>query len=258
MSELNALFRQRIGLSEDETITFASLNHLLEQTATIIPFENLRIIEGKTNDITKDSLMNKILVNKEGGLCYELNSILYFFLVDNGFNVVLTRGVVYNHDAQVYSAAGRTHVTILLTHEDQTYLIDTGFGGNLPLKPVPLSGEPVSSANGQSRIRKTSTEHGDYVFEQKLKYKHTDWKTGYAFDSGMPVTDVSEMNEIQKIIAHDPKSSFNKNPLVTRLTNEGNMTLTDTSFTRWSHGIVTKESIDRARFKELLKEHFGM
>lgn len=49
---------------------------------------------------------------------------------------------------------GRTHVTILLKHEGQIYLIDTGFGGNLPLKPVPLNGETVISQNGEFRIKK--------------------------------------------------------------------------------------------------------
>jgi N-hydroxyarylamine O-acetyltransferase len=81
-------------------------------------------------------------------------SILYLFLIENGFNAVLTRGVVFNNDTQAYLTHGRTHVTILLTHEEQTYVIDTGFGGNLPLKPVPLTGETLATSNGEFRIKK--------------------------------------------------------------------------------------------------------
>lgn len=258
MSDVNALFRKRIGIPEKENISFETLDNVLEKTAKTIPFENLCVIENRTSDITKENLINKILVKKEGGLCYELNSIFYFFLIENGFNAVQARGVVYDNTTQKYSKLGKTHVTILITHENQTYLLDTGFGGNLPLIPVPLAGETVTSNNGEFRIKKMNSEHGDYVLEMKLKHKDTAWKIGYAFDSQKPVNDVAEMNEIQTIIAEHEDSKFNKKPLLTRLTTEGNLTLTDTSFTQWIDGIATKEDIDNARFKELMKQHFGI
>ncbi|WP_207644316.1 arylamine N-acetyltransferase family protein [Desulfolucanica intricata] len=255
---MNALFRKRIGISENDNITFESLNRVLEKTAETIPFENLCIIENKTSNITKENLIKKILVNNEGGLCYELNSILYFFLIENGFNAVLTGGVIYNNATQEYQALGRTHVTILVTHKEQTYLLDTGFGGNLPLKPVPLTGETVTSNNGEFRIKRVNSEHGDYVFEMKLKHKDTTWKIGYAFDSKKFINDVSELDEIQRIIIEHEESPFNKSPLITRLTTGGNLTLTNTTFTQCIDGIISKEEIDNLRFKELLKRHFGM
>lgn len=258
MGEINAIFRKRIGLPENEIITFENLANILEKTAKTIPFENLGVIGNKTDTITKKNLVDKILRRKEGGLCYELNSILYFFLIENGFNAALTRGVVFNHDTQGFSTIGRTHVTLLLAHKEQTYLIDTGFGGNLPLKPIPLTGETLTSMNGEFRINKVNSGYGDYVFEMKLKHKDTDWKIGYTFDSKKTITDISEFNDIQQIIAEHLQSPFNKNPLVTKLTDGGNVTLTNTSFTQWNEGKVTKESIDSVRFKELLNQYFEM
>jgi N-hydroxyarylamine O-acetyltransferase len=258
MSELNSLFRKRIGISPNQIISFDMLDHILERTAKNIPFENLCIIKNKLSDITKANLINKILVNHEGGLCYELNSILYLFLIENGFHASLVRGVIYDNATEQFMTLGRTHVTILLTHENQTYLIDTGFGGNLPLKPVPLTGEIIISNNGEFRITKMNNEHGDYVLEMKLKYKDTDWKIGYAFDSKEPINDISEFNEIQTIISEHQESPFNKKPLITRLTSAGSLTLTNTSFTQRTDGIDTKQEINHLRFKELLKQHFGI
>lgn len=128
----------------------------------------------------------------------------------------------------------------------------------MPLTPVPLTGETVASDNGEFRIRQVDSEHGDYVLEMKLKHKDADWRIGYAFDSKHPVTDVSEWNEIQRIIAEHEDSPFNKSPLITKITDQGNITLTNTSFTQWRDGVVTKEKIDDARFKELLKQYFGL
>ncbi|MEH7748690.1 arylamine N-acetyltransferase [Neobacillus drentensis] len=257
MQNLTTLFHKRIGMPYNEKITFEKLPEILEKTAQTIPFENLTIIESKKCEITKENLIKKIVDRNEGGLCYELNPLFYFYLIENGFNAVLTDGVVYNHTEKEYGQIGRTHVTVLLNHKGQTYLIDTGFGGNLPLKPVPLSGETISSDNGEFRIKKENQEFGDYCLEMKLKHKDTEWKIGYAFDSRKSI-EVANLNEIQTIIAEHPQSSFNKHPLITRLTENGNITLTDTTFTEWADGILTKEAIENKKFKELAKQHFGL
>lgn len=258
MDELSALFRKRIGLSASVNLTIESLHFILEKTATTIPFENFSIIEHRTSDISRENLVNKILVNNEGGLCYELNTLLYYFLIENGFHVTLCYGTVYRHDVQAFSTMERTHVTILLKCEEQTYLIDTGFGGNLPLKPVPLTGETVTSLSGESRVQQVHSQYGDYVLEQKLKHKNTHWMIGYAFDSQNPITDAAECNYIQRNIAEHPDSRFNKHRLITKMTKGGNITLTDHSFTQWDHGIMKKEDIESVRFKLLLNQYFGM
>ncbi|MFL6556200.1 MAG: arylamine N-acetyltransferase family protein [Bacillus sp. (in: firmicutes)] len=258
MQQLTSLFHKRIGMPNNKTMIFEKLAEVLEKTAQNIPFENLSIIENKTVKITKENLLNKIVERNEGGLCYELNPLFYYYLIENGFTAVLTDGVVYNHATQEYHQLGRTHVTILVNHEGQTYLIDTGFGGNLPLKPVPLSGETISSYNGEFRIKKVNHEYGDYCLEMKLNHKDTDWKIGYAFDSRKHIEDVLNLDKIQTIIAEHPKSSFNKHPLLTRLTSNGNITLTDTTFTQWADGVLSKETIDHMKFKELAKQQFGL
>jgi N-hydroxyarylamine O-acetyltransferase len=258
MQKLTPLFHKRIGMPNNEPITFEKLAVVLEKTAQSIPFENLALMENKTRMFTKENIINKIVERNEGGLCYELNPLFYFYLIENGFNAVLTKGVVYNHAAGEYHQLGRTHVTVLLNYEEQTYLIDTGFGGNLPLKPVPLSGETISSYNGEFRIKKVNHEYGDYCLEMKLNHKDTEWKIGYAFDSRNSIADVADLNAIQTIIAEHPKSSFNKHPLITRLTHNGNITLTDTTFTQWADGAQSKETIDHTKFKELAKQHFGL
>ena len=258
MNNLNLLFRGRIGIPDNEVITIESLSKVLKNTAKNIPFENLCIIENRTTEITNESVMNKILKKNEGGLCYELNTILYLFLIENNFNTTLIRGVVYDQINQQWSATGKTHVANLINHNGQIYLVDTGFGGNLPLKPVPLSGEIVESSNGEFRVDKQKSEHGDYIFYMKLKHKDQEWKKGYAFNSTEVVTNLTDLNEVQKIIMEHPKSSFNKKPLMTKLTDKGNMILTDSSYTEWVGGKQKKESIDEKRFNEIRKEYFNL
>ncbi len=57
--------------------------------AQTVPFENLNILENNFTQISKDNLKEKILVNNRGGLCYELNPTMYYFLKGAGFDVHL-------------------------------------------------------------------------------------------------------------------------------------------------------------------------
>lgn len=258
MIDINTFFRKRIGFPEKEIITFEQLDEVLEKTAQSIPFENICIINKNTSDISKETLVNKILDRNEGGVCYELNPILYLFLQANGFDVSLVRGAVYNHSSQNWAPTGLTHVTILVNHNNQTYVIDTGFGGNLPLTPVPLNGETVDSNNGQFRIKKQDSKYGNYVLEMKLKYKDSDWKLGYAFDTKSIVRDLSELNTIKQVISESEHSAFNKAPLMIKITDSGTVTLTPSSLTVWKDGEMKKEDIHEKRFNDLAKQHFGM
>ncbi|TVX92441.1 arylamine N-acetyltransferase family protein [Paenibacillus agilis] len=264
MSNLTALFLKRIGYTNTiehdhhETITFEKLPLILELASTSIPFENLRVLTNRTRDITREHLIEDILIHNEGGICYELNALFYLFLLDNGFDAAFTRAIIYENEAKEYIAWGRTHVAILLKHEGQTYLVDAGVGGNMPLKPVPLTGETVTSNNGEFRVTKVEHALGDYVYEIKLKHKDTDWHINYIFDSNILLSDLAECTEVQQIVIEHPDSHFNKGPLITKLTSTGNITLTANSFTQWENGVVTKEQIDGAAFSKLLQEHFGL
>lgn len=254
--ELNQAFRNRLGLPAGSTISFEQLDDLLERTASVFPFENFRVLTGKTKSITKENLMEKMLARNEGGLCYELNPLLYHFLQENQLNVKLVRGMVYDHHNNGYSRTGRTHTAILLDHESRQYLIDTGFGGNLPLKPVPLNGEVISSRNGEFRAAEVSEFSGEYMLEMNLSGKDTDWKKGYVFDPREMKE--SELDEMQDVICHSEFSPFNKNPLAVKITDSGTVTLTGTSITRTENGRVEKTAIQPEEFAHLAKTLFQL
>ncbi|MFT9596503.1 arylamine N-acetyltransferase family protein [Mesobacillus sp.] len=258
MSNLNQLFRERIVLPISAPVTLANMDQILELTADTIPFENLCTLSGDLNELNEGNLVEKILLKNEGGLCYDLNGILYLFLKENGLDVQLVRGSVYVPDLKGFSPTGRTHAAILLKEEGEGFLIDTGFGGNLPLRPVPMDGTEISSPNGDFRVKQNDSEFGDYILEMKLKYKDSDWRIGYAFDSREPVENVSDLSEMKKIITEHPQSPFNKKPLLTRVTPDGSMVLTETSFTQWTEDGVKKKEIDSERFKELAKEFYNI
>src|SRR5688572_6855173 len=113
MELLDSLFRKRVGYGPNPKLTFEDLPSLLAATSLALPFENLAIIERRGWSITRENLVEKLLSRSEGGLCYELNPLLYFFLLDNGFDVSMVRGIVYDSETKTFVATGHTHVTLL-------------------------------------------------------------------------------------------------------------------------------------------------
>jgi len=257
MDHLDTLFRQRIGMLSHGKINFDNLSAYLERMAQDIPFENLCIIHNRARSITKENLVDKIITRNEGGLCYELNTLLYLFLIENGFDAILVRGRTYDHVQERWSAVGRTHILNVISHGNQQYVVDTGFGANLPLKPVPLNGGVVESHNGEFRVEKNHSVDGEYFLHIKLKHSREDWKLGYVFNATEEIKDFSVLNEVQKIIVEHPESPFNKKPLVTKIDERGVVVLTDTSITVKSNGFVNKKVIDDAAFKDFLVSEFN-
>jgi N-hydroxyarylamine O-acetyltransferase len=257
MENFNKLFRARIGFPENEPVTIYSLSEILQKTAKTIPFENLAILNKSYKDITKENLMEKILTKNEGGVCYDINTTLYYFLIENGFEVTLLRGQVFIPTVKNWSPTGRTHVIVLLTHDGVRYIVDSGFGLNLSLNPVPLNGGVVSSETGVFRIRRTDSEDGDYVMEMRLKGRDHDWVTGYKFDLDDEISGKSELNQVQRIIVESPHSPFNKAPLLTKITDRGNIVLTENSLTVRIDGNEAKTVINKQQFLQLKKKHFG-
>jgi len=260
MESLDLLFRKRVGYSGSGILAFDELPDLLAATSLALPFENMAVIERRGLPITRENLITKLLARNEGGLCYELNPLLYFFLLDNGFDVSMVRGIVYDTENKTFAGTGHTHVTIMLRHQGETYLVDTGFGIFLPLRPVPLNGDVVTSSNGEFRIRPAIGDNaiqGDLVLELKQRNRDHDWRIGYVFDSRHAIT-TAECEEIRQIIAEHPASNFNKRPLVAKLTERGSVTLTNMSLIITEDGSASKEPVRPERFRHLLTLHFKL
>ncbi|EOW9528607.1 arylamine N-acetyltransferase [Bacillus cytotoxicus] len=261
MTDLQKQFFSRLHIKEKESISFEDLHEILYAMAQTVPFENLDIIQGKVKEISKEHLQEKILVNNRGGLCYELGPMMYYFLKDCGFDVHLVSGTVYNAASATW-AVDSGHIATVLKHNNQSYLIEVGFGSYLPLAPVPLSGEIVHSVTGDYRIRKETTAKGNYVLEMGINNELLDaassqeWSLGYAFY--IEKVDENIVNEAQKTIIEHKDSPFNKVPLIAKLTSDGHVSLTKDSLTVTKQGEKRKEKITKQQYSSLLYSIFGI
>ncbi|MCU4988175.1 arylamine N-acetyltransferase [Bacillus cereus] len=253
MTNLQHKLFTRLNLANRSEVKIEELNTILFAFAHAIPFENLDVIASNTNTITMENLQDKILTSSRGGLCYELNTLFYYFLKDCGYDVQLALGTVYKNDINAW-ALEDGHITIILNYDNVRYLIDVGIASLVPLVPVPFSGESVSSKNGTYRVRRKDTSKGNCVLERKDT--NGEWKVCHAFYNHM--IDEAVVNDVQKRVIEDEKSIFNKGPIAVKLTESGHVSLTNTSLTEIIDGEKAKREITEDQYRELLYTLFAI
>ncbi|MEK3929894.1 acetyltransferase [Bacillus wiedmannii] len=253
MTSLQHKLFTRLNLAKRTEVKFEELNTILFAFAHTIPFENLDVIARNTNAITTENLQDKISTRSRGGLCYELNTLFYYFLKDCGYDIQLALGTVYKNDINAW-ALEDGHITIILNYDNVRYLIDVGIASLVPLIPIPFTEEPVSSKNGSYRVRKRDTSKGNYVLEKKDT--NGEWKVCHAFYNR--IIDEAVVNDVQKRVIEDEKSIFNKGPIAVKLTDSGHVSLTNTSLTEMIHGEKTKREITEDQYRELLYTLFAI
>ncbi|GAA3390006.1 arylamine N-acetyltransferase [Streptomyces roseoviridis] len=126
----------RIGYSGARTADLATLRAVQRAHVSAIPFENLDVALGRRIALDVTSLRTKLVDRRRGGYCYEQNTLLAAALERIGFRVA-GRGARNRTRGDVLTPV--THALLVVTVEDEQWLVDAGFGWQGPLEPVPLT-----------------------------------------------------------------------------------------------------------------------
>ncbi|HEY8211904.1 MAG TPA: arylamine N-acetyltransferase [Myxococcaceae bacterium] len=200
-----------------------------------VPFENLDIHLGRRIRLEPEALFQKIVRERRGGFCYELNGLFGWLLESLGFQVTRL-------SARVYSSAGALgpefdHLA-LRVDLDRPFLCDVGFGEGF-LEPLPL--QPGDHTDGERayrlsleeaaggghisapRDRGPSAEGGGWLYERRAGSER--WERQYRF------TLVSRRMEEFLPMCHwhqtSPESPFTRRRLCTLATARGRITLSE-------------------------------
>ena len=233
--------------SDAETLIGLHRAHMLA-----VPFENLDIHQGKPIRLTEPTLWEKIVLHRRGGFCYELNGMFAWLLKEIEFKVTYLNGCVYN-DAGV---RGREfdHLTLLVEVPGKSgrWLADVGFGDSFvePLK-LEYNGQ---QAQGLRAFRLDKVENGIDLWRRNYD---GGWTLQYFFDL-QPRNFPSDYEESCLYHQTSPNSTFTHEPIISRATPEGRISLDRQNLTITTHGNREQRSVNgETRYRELLKAYFG-
>lgn len=129
------IYLDRIGLEGPIKPDLANLERLQRAHLTAVPFENLHVFAGRPTGTTDERTVPKVVDQRRGGWCFELNGAFAWLLSELGYQVT-------RHAANVVKpnpSPMPSHLTLQVTL-DRPYLVDVGFGDSF-IRPLPLDSE---------------------------------------------------------------------------------------------------------------------
>lgn len=154
----------RIGLVELPPPTAEGLRELVRAQVLGIAFENLDVLAGIPVRLDEIAVDNKILGNRRGGYCYELNGLLARALRIAGFEV---RNGLARVTYRRTEPGPLSHQILMVECAGKTWLVDVGFGGPGLIEPMRmLPGEMVEQ--GGTRFRLQAEQDGELLLQREM------------------------------------------------------------------------------------------
>lgn len=201
--------------------TLELLIKLHEQHVFSIPFENLSIHMNQQIHIDIQSIFKKLVENKRGGYCYEMNGLFYAILKTLGFNVQLHLAEVSEQGSDLHSREA-THLILIVYLDNRNYLVDVGFGRNGLIRPLALEIEHFKPRQIYSTTFEVRYEkHYGYLYGVHFNGK---FNIEYRFD--LPIKKRLTLKDLQ-VYSDDiyKRSHFTKMILVSMPTKDGRKVL---------------------------------
>lgn len=242
-----AEYLERIGFSGTPVAEYATLAQLQRLHLAAIPFENLDAQLGRPPGLERDEIFGKLVTQRRGGWCYEMNGVFGRMLQTIGFDVTRVTGGVMR-ETHGDSVLGN-HLS-LIVHLDRDYLVDVGFGGS-QLVPLPL--EDVSQADGPFRISLGQEPDGYWRFAEEIDGRH------FSFDFRPELADEALLAHMNGWLAHAPESPFMKNLVVQRRVGDRQLTLRGRVLKTFDEGGVhTREIVSAEDLVATLRDAFAL
>lgn len=216
-----------------------------------IPFENIDVHFGRPISLKPADLVEKILRQKRGGYCFELNGIFLQALRALGFSA-------RPHMARVlYGRAApseRTHEVLVVTVSGKKWLADTGFGGPGLRSPIPIATDLAHEQYGERYRLRRDPELG-LVLQKETRDLLLDL---YAFNENELTLEVDiEMGN--HFTSTSPVSIFRLHRMCSLAQSWGRVTLNDMELTIHRDGQSIRRILPPGpEYMAAISKHFGI
>lgn len=243
-------YLERIKYEGKTDASYETLCNLHKAHTLNVPFENLNAYYKKPILLDRESLYKKIVENRRGGYCFEMNGLFSFILRELGFKVT---GLLARVEVDGTFNSAKTHQVLMIEIGGKRWLADVGFGRNGITEPLLLE-EGIEQKQSGYIYRLLKDPKFGYMLQNKVGDEYS-YMYAFTLDECYPV-DYVMSNHFTSTF---PDSWFTKMKFCTKPTKEGRITLTDEHFKVAKNGQVFEKRVSNEdEFNELLKKHFEL
>jgi N-hydroxyarylamine O-acetyltransferase len=198
--------------------------------------------------LEEEKLIAKIVTERRGGFCYELNGAFAALLREIGFDVKMLSACVARDEGGF--GPPFDHM-MLLVQLEELWLADVGFGDSF-VEPLLVDGrgEQVQT----SGVYRIADEDEFLIMEEKVDGR---WQPQCRFTlQPFNLTDYSDMCTYHQT---SPESPFTKKRTISRATADGRITLSGTRLITTARGEKLERKItNREEYAAALRDYFGV
>ncbi len=248
-------YLERIGLDGKPEPDAGTLRELHRAHLLAVPFENLDIHLGRRIVLDVAALERKIVGERRGGFCYELNGAFSALLGAIGYQLSLLEARVRKADGSGFGPPfDHLLLRVRCPGSPEEWLADVGFGDSY-LEPLRMVvGPEQADPTGGYRIQQA----GDGDLE--LLRRSADggaWEAEHRF--GTAAYELASFEAMCHYHQTSPQSPFTQRRVCSLATPTGRLTLRDDRLIVTDGGHRSERPIDgEPAFREALLEHFGV
>ena len=242
-------YLNRMNYAGARDVSAKTLLELHKAHLLAVPFENLDIHLKRPILLDQERIVRKVVEQRRGGFCYELNTAFCVLLQTLGFRVeMLSAGVARDEGG---FDPPFDHMA-LLVHLEERWLADVGFGDSFR-EPLRLDVRGPQEQNGEAfRVVEEDEEH--LVVERK---ETESWKPQYRFT--LQAYGLGDFDEMCRYHQTSPESPFTQKKVCTRATPDGRITVSGMRLIVTSRGEKQeREFASPDEWTTALREHFGV
>jgi N-hydroxyarylamine O-acetyltransferase len=196
------------GYRNHDIKTLDDISQLVQRHLATFNFTSIKVLLHNELSLENDFLIQKIVVEKQGGYCFEHNKLMFEVLQYLGFEVTALFGrVLLNRDINV----PQTHRITLLKYNDDFYIVDVGFGALSPSLPIKFG--KVSTTTSQN-TEYLITDYKDNKLALQI-VKDKAYFTLYSFDLQRYHDNDFEMGHFYS--HQHPKANFVNNFVISKI-----------------------------------------
>lgn len=225
----------------------AALRTLQLQHLRTVPFENLSVHLGEPVVLTERALTDKLVRDRRGGFCYELNGVFAALLTALGYDAALLAARVFEDDGSL--GIPYDHAVVRVRLPGGPVFADVGFGrhSHYPLRLDMADEQP--DPGGVFRVQETPEGDIDVLRDGAPRYRvepRPRVLADFEADCWWHTT--------------SPKSHFTRSPICSRLTADGGrITLSGRTFTTTAaDGSRTERVLPETELLPAYRTHFGI
>ena len=242
-------YLDRIGYAAPCSPTAENLRAIQRAHLLSVPFENLDIGLHREIKCDTDAAIRKIVEQRRGGFCYEMNGAFAVLLRALGFRVTMLSARVARENGD--EGPEFDHLT-LRVDLDEPWLADVGFGESF-MEPMRLRPGLVHEERGRSfRI-----VEADDVLRLEMLEAGNPWRPQYSFT--LTPRRLEEFAGMCHYHQTSPESRFTRKRICTRATEDGRVTLADLKLIITRDGTREEKTLgSEEERRAVLRQYFGI